>query len=198
MIIASHTTMAPSPPRPSQYQLGVGRYGPDEGSKQVTNFRNGKRSQTETRRREEYRGGWDLLSCRSRRCESLRWSWKCQRSRDSGRERSNGKRGRGIYNLNRGWYIGRRGVNGSDILTLRTDDNQESMSHHDKSYMAVPGSPATHFVLTQAQIFACFKIIFDAPPIANRRDHHLECCARLCEDEVIVLLFWMVNAPTNK
>ena len=52
MIVAGETAMMPSPPRPGEYQLCIGRWGPDKAGEQMTNFWNGKGCRAENRGRE--------------------------------------------------------------------------------------------------------------------------------------------------
>jgi len=47
------------------------------------------------------------------------------------------------------------------------------MSKHNKRDVAIPTREATHLVLIKTQIFARFKIVFNAPSRPKHLHHHL-------------------------
>src|SRR2546429_4482116 len=64
--------------------------------------------------------------------------------------------------------------------------------------MAIPADEAPHLVLSKAHRFARFKIIFYAPSCSNRLHHLLKRCAFGSKDEIIGLLFGIVDAATKE
>src|SRR5712691_6448192 len=70
------------------------------------------------------------------------------------------------------------------------------MSDHQQRDVTIPADEATHFVVIESHVFACFKILFNAPPRSNGLDHRLYCRCRRSEDQVVGLLFRIAQRAT--
>src|SRR6266851_5991105 len=93
--------------------------------------------------------------------------------------------------FSRRWLSGEHASYSANACKACLDD-------HDESYVPIPTSPASDFVILQTHFFPCLETFFNFPPLPNRLDHLRKRGAYWGKDEVIRLVLRIVQRATDE
>ena len=83
------------------------------------------------------------------------------------------------------------------MAVLNTDAQQKGCCEHDEGDMAVPADVTANFILIEAEIFGIFEVDLHRPAGTDGQNDRVQRGPRRCEDQVIGLLAWVVDAAAQ-